>query len=291
MKFQRYLTEMSYKESDIPKHFRVVFDLKSKIKSLLSHKLDHVTGISDNKEISIDFLGTARDAMLVMDSRELISLNKLSRIMYDNPKYLMQDNMAGLRRLFNDRSEPSSSFYLNQTLHNLFEYAFRQYWKKTKPNIAHDIEYMAGWQTLAYHYRDNRKKFNSPKDAAKWAKKAAEVFVEEKSNTSFYWKTAAALSVKEWEDAIVGGLKIAGQLYKGEGEWIVKDNVLKIPKKSRLFVLFSQSDVQKDPKFHYIPADLREMVKKYNLDKKYRIFYIDPKKWNEIRKRHWKKRD
>jgi len=56
MKLQRYLTEMSYKESDIPKHFRVVFDLKSKIKSLLSHKLDHVTGISDNKEISINSL-------------------------------------------------------------------------------------------------------------------------------------------------------------------------------------------------------------------------------------------
>jgi len=71
----------------------VVFDLENIIDQLKTGKIKGLKGISSSSDIQFDFLGVARDAMLQMDSTKLLELNNITRIMYDNPHYLVSKNL------------------------------------------------------------------------------------------------------------------------------------------------------------------------------------------------------
>ncbi len=93
VKFKQYLQEKSFRKSDIPKDFWVVFDLETMIDELKSGKIKGLKGISSSSEIQFQFLGVARDAMLQIDSTELLKINNITRIMYNNPHYLVSKNL------------------------------------------------------------------------------------------------------------------------------------------------------------------------------------------------------
>jgi hypothetical protein len=64
--------------------------MKDQLKSM---KVKGLKGISSDSDIQFQFLGVARDAMLQIPSKDLLEQNKITRIMYDNPHYLVSKNM------------------------------------------------------------------------------------------------------------------------------------------------------------------------------------------------------
>lgn len=90
----------------IPKRFFVVtpFGAHSSeakaVTDISKGVLRGVKGISDKAEIIMQWFGVARDAVLAMDGPELVRLNKLSRVQYDNPDYLVSNGLDALYRIF-----------------------------------------------------------------------------------------------------------------------------------------------------------------------------------------------
>ena len=103
----------SDKSRVVPKKFFVVMpfgsdDYSAKpTKDIAAGVLDGVRGISDKAEIIMQWYGMSRDAILAMDGPELVRLNNLSRIQYDNPDYLVSNGMAALYRIFNKSKDVS----------------------------------------------------------------------------------------------------------------------------------------------------------------------------------------
>lgn len=88
----------------IPKRFYVVMPFgddyaEKAMKDLSSGVLHGVVGISDKAEIIMQWYGMARDAILAMDGPSLVKLNKLSRVQYENPDYMVSNGMLALYRL------------------------------------------------------------------------------------------------------------------------------------------------------------------------------------------------
>ena len=313
MRFKSYINEMSYTEGDIPKLFRVVFDLKNAASSLAKGKLEGVTGISGSKEIVMGFLGVVRDTLLIMP-KETEQLNKLSRVMYDNPYYLLQDNMKALARIF-QKDENS----MDMVIFNLFEYVVR-YWKSTPKfkDAAYAAGYFAWYQDLSRYWRKDKTKINGPRDLAKWALKMT-MEMEKEGHIAWYAKQISAVSLKDMEKSIIEGLKEVSKIYGDEGEWIVKDRNLKIPKSSKLLIVKSLGRYGDNPisgfmEFMHDRADgkidapknmkdsdaykwwqeknapQKEIVKKYKLDKKYKIIYISTKDFDRIKSKYFGRR-
>jgi hypothetical protein len=112
----------SDKSRVVPKKFFVVMPFGSDeysakpTKNIASGVLDGVLGISDKAEIIMMWYGLARDAILAMDGPELVRLNNLSRIQYDNPEYLVSNGMAALYRIFDKERTKNGSYSLATNL-------------------------------------------------------------------------------------------------------------------------------------------------------------------------------
>lgn len=315
MRLKKYLNEDSYSQFDLPKNFFwVVFRLEEGIDSLKKGVLGGVTGISGNKEIVMDFLGIVRNAVLIMPAKEVEKLNKLSRVMYDNPYYLLQDNMKALTRIWEKERR------IEGVIFNLFEYV-TAYWKKSSKyrRVADDAEYFAFHQRLSYMAK-NLKGINGPRDLAKWTKKATEQMYKEEEGKDFsvkhYLKSIKKLTLKDWEHSIIKGLEKVSEIYGGESEWIVKDKKLRIPKDSTLVVLksrlsdmdYSFLDLMKDKEqgkikvpegmddVEYLEQYRKEqspqpkLIKKHGIDKKYKVKYVDNITFDKIKKKYLTRR-
>ena len=320
MKLKKYLREMSFEDKDIPGSFRVVFEINQYdpartmkvVKQLGKMKLEGLTGISEKNDIGFHWLGVARDAMLVMNGREVIKKNKLSRILYGNPNYFLSNNMAMAKRVFMKSSGVSGDSNL---LHNLLEYIFTAMGRSGKID-KHNVSYSAAYQSYAHVAYKKQSGINSSKDMVKWIRKAGEVLRKEQEGRSFSNHHLLSvvddfekLSDKEIEDGIYAGFKLIGDTYGSEGEWVVKNDYLHVPKGSFLFVLAPKKaykEMQKlktdDPQTWNIKKqfghldfmekwdNLIEMFKKEGIFKKYNVKFIGNVKWKEVQSRHLSKR-
>ena len=112
----------SDKSRVVPKKFFVVMPFGSAeysakpTKDIAAGVLDGVLGISDKAEIIMMWYGLARDAILAMDGPELVRLNNLSRIQYDNPEYLVSNGMSALYRIFDKERTKNGSYSLAANL-------------------------------------------------------------------------------------------------------------------------------------------------------------------------------
>jgi hypothetical protein len=302
---QTFLKAGSYTVSDIPKFFRVVFYLKDGAKGLKKGVLEGVKGISDSKEIVMQWLSVNRDAVLIMPPKETIRLNNLSRVMYNNPHYLLQDNMAALLRIWSQRDRQG-------VIQNLFEYVLA-YWRTNKKySDAHYAgQYFGFYQALSYIYKDS---INGSKDLAKWVvKKGLPELEKDRPELSHYIGLLKKLTIRDWEESIIEGLKTVAKVYGNEGEWILKNGILKVPPKSKLLVVKSPMYIdwmkfmedrasgkikipegidEKEEREWYTEQHSPQvaMVKKYNLDKKYKVIYLNKKRFENIKKKFFDRR-
>lgn len=322
MRFKQYLTEMSFEEKDIPRTFRVVFEVdaydKSRfmknIRQLSNMKLEGLTGISDKHDIGFHWLGVARDAMLIMNGKEVVKLNKISRILYGNPNYFLSNKMAMAKRVFNKSSGTSGD---SNILHNIMEYLFLVMGREKKVDKYH-VQYTAAQQDYAHVAYKKQTNINSSKDLVRWIRKAGEVLrKEQEEKTSFKDHHIIAviddiekLSDKSIEDSIKGAFEEIGKTYGDEGEWVIKNDYLKVPKGSYLYILApkkaykeavklkkTKPDIYKgrewmgDFKFMEKFDTLQEEFEKQGIFKKYIVKFIDNSEWKRVQSWHLSQRD
>ena len=313
---------MSFEEKDIPGSFRVVFEINQydpartmkAIKQLGKMKLEGLTGISEKNDIGFNWLGVARDAMLIMKGDKVVKENKLSRILYGNPNYFLSNKMAMAKRVF---MKSQGTMGDSNLLHNLLEYIFKAMAKDGKVS-TYEVTANAPYQDYAHVAYKKSTSISSSKDLVKWIRKAGGILKKEIAASESGWNKGGTvqfiddiekLSDKEIEDGIYKGFEDIGKVYGDEGEWVVKNDYLKIPKGSFLFLLAPKKaykEMEKlkleDPQSWKIQKGFGRMefmekwdaliaaFEKEGIFKKYNVKFIDNTKWSEVQSRHLSKR-
>lgn len=305
MRFLNFITERSFKSSDIPRYFRCVIDIRTDndkgLTDLSNLELTGVTGISDSGQILYDFLGKGRNAFILMDGEETIKLNKISRIMYDNPHYMLSNNMSALRRIYNKESDRDN----RATWHNFADIIVKHLANSnlTDKGFEFYISLDAPGQTISYTNAARNTKVNSIKDAVKVLKRAFKEIVDKKNQD--YKKVHIFSKLLEIDDnklekILYDSLITIGEVYKTEGEWIIKDNSLKIPRNSYLYILQLVDDdiIQKyeqgDDGFINLrygkdierQKEMNNEINKLGINKKYKLKFLSWAKWEETYKKY-----
>lgn len=237
MKFIKWLNEKSYTQKDLPENFFVVFELNEIYQDLLNQKIGGLKGISDKEEIQFQFLGVGRDSMLTIPSKDLLKNNNITRIMYDNPYYLVSKNMWALKRLFN----ASKTKWVRHVIGNIFDHmlvVLKKEGDKKFENFYQDAEHNAisNVKREGYKYFE---RIDSIKDLAKAINNYVNKVFSEESNRTYN------VSIKDWENLLYKTLKRIGNVYQEEGEWVVKNDSLIVPKSSKLYILWPSGLNQK----------------------------------------------
>lgn len=287
----------------IPATFRVVISLyktEEAAQQLANRQLEGVVGISSSGTIGLQWLGVARDAMLAMPGPATIELNNISAVRYQDPDYLMQNNMAALYRIFNQTGP-------ERVLSNIFQYATavaKQSNDKEFGQFAYFSEWCAFWQKLAYHAEKNPININSVEELANWTAENAPLVAEG------YNSDAATMSPERWEHLLRGALRKVSDVYSDEGEWIVEDGILNIPPGSVLYIMtydvpaeimqqWNSSDPADKERLRYSGwygtiermEELQNIVKSYGLDRMYRIRWVSEQGFKDRRNDYFNRRD
>ena len=323
MRLRQYITEMSFTQEDVPRTFRVVLNIDyhdpvKTLKQLGTMKLENITGISDKHDIAFGFLGVARDAMLIMNGQDMLKINKISRIMYDNPHYLFSNNMSGLKRIWMKEGNNTRGLFFNT-----FEYFFNALVADKVLDKYLHMQYSATYQTLANRADDGKPappKINGIKDFIKYYRRLLKAEydyerTEEYKKRNIMGPDRAITDMYEimqktpdsvLEKGVFGMAKIIKQIYGDEGEWVVKDKTLKIPKGSYLYILARKDKAKElnkmkaeNPSLYRTYTKINnwdvEAVEKYEkmllaantyLKGKYIIKFIDEFQWKKIQGLH-----
>jgi hypothetical protein len=264
------LKAKSFSEEDIPRDFRLMFFLPNQKvdvgAQLAAGVLEGVTGITDSGQVlMLRMLGQNRNAMLIMPGPEVVKLNHLSRVMYDNPEYLMSNDMAAIQRIYGGITD--HEYAINRIL---------QAADKVRPAP----DWFGRLRSLDVYAADfGTTPINSVLDLAKKWRDTASAAVEKKVEENKKWldeaevqemrnRYAEALDLKNLSTLVKAALTVIGKDFVWEGEWILKDKNLRIPNGSRLVLIRGKPQQE-------------EAVKQYGLDKHYKILWADSKKLDQ----------
>ena len=134
----------SFEPQDIPQNFwaAVYFDPRD-LDRWERGTLRGIKGISASPEILYEFLSGPGMAFIRLPGARCVARNKLSRVMYTNPNYLMSKNMAALQRIIGVNSPISTLDWLfTRILEQPWESMadFRHYRDQQERDVAHSIE-------------------------------------------------------------------------------------------------------------------------------------------------------
>lgn len=295
MRLREYINEASYSAWDVPKVFKVVIDFERNAdkvaKGLSDGVLNGVKGISSNGEIIWEYLGIARDALLIMPGEETVKLNKLSRYLYTNPNYFFSKNMHHLKRLFMKERRQEGA------LRNIMEYLFAVL---VRNNVfsKFDVKYMVPYQMMEMHPTAKNVKINSVKDFIKWFRDTyRKISAEDAQFKDYYFEVLESISDADMKKYIQQVFEqYVYPIYGSEQEWEVKDEKLKMPKKSILYIL--KTDIKgKDKMWKFMnryeterTENVEKAINKYNLDSKMKVKFIDPRKWKDLQAKHLRRK-
>jgi len=208
-----------------------------KAKDIASGELTGLKGISADKGIVLHWFGIARNALLVMPGADVVSANKLTRFLYDNPEYMVSKGFAALYRLFDKKRGGYGDHGMMQTLIDYVRPALGSGPSKAAGSVAYAIERGdLSASKFGSLYQEQSPKIESVADAARFLRRAA-IQIAEKARYTTYANDAKAVTQSEWAKALREGLKRIGALYRSEGEWIIKGSSFRIPANSKLVVL------------------------------------------------------
>lgn len=302
----RILSERSYTAGDIPKIFWLVTDVSkyspTSTKGLATGVMPGLSGISGDRRIVLDWFGVARNALLIMPGREVVKLNKLSRVLYDNPDYLVSNNLDAIIRLFNKTSNKAGA------VQNLLDYFQEALSTRTDgdSNSLRDLFHglRSGYiskSDISRGFFGTNPKIHTVWDLAKWFHKNIVDFA-----VDYLKDSVRGVSLKQYESILRAALKRMGQVYASEGEWRVKSAKFRVPPKSRLVLLrpdnVSEEDIAlylrspeayKDAMGERAPGFGRDQlsfgdnvlaqVREHGLHRKYRLRYTPEKRFDDRR--------
>jgi len=305
-----FLIERSYGPADVPGVFWLVTDIddinEDQVKQLASGVLKGVKGISGDRRIVRQFLGVARNAMLVMPGKDVAKLNKLTRVLYEKPEYLVSKNLICLYRIW--QKDPESGLGRDGVMMNFMDY-FRMFLQKEPmgsplAKIGHAIDY--GYLSRSKYgelFRGQNPRINSIRDLAKWIRNASIEIAKKRDIGEFYLDLLQKIPIKDFYRIAHRTLKRIGDIYKDEGEWIMKGDTFRVPPKTRLLVLKDERvtpEVIKKHREGTLPTKELELaaqgyrfpksfltvidlIDKYGLDKKYKLRFVPERKFDAHR--------
>lgn len=313
---RKILREASYTETDVPKHFWMVTSVdkysEDFIKQLATGELKGVKGISDRKQIVTQWLGVARNAVLIIPSGPFLKQNKVSRVMYDNPHFLVSKGMQALFRLFN--RTPEDDYDWNGTMQTLMDYVKAGSKEEQLSDNMKRIQYLIDYGELApswygSEYRKEKPNINTIKDLSQWVQQATVEIA--KRNSKYNVEEAEAITRQEWEPLLLKALKLIGKVYQDEGEWLVKGDTMKIPAQSTLFIAvdadpkkisdqareeYADPEKRDDPwssprvKQEKETLALMDLARSFGLQNHYNLHFVPMKKFEKYREKLWAKR-
>lgn len=271
--------------------YHTEYEYEDKVfKELSNFKLNGVIGVSTNKwNVSNWFVH--RDCLIVMDFKKFKELNNATQVLYNDPDYLMANDMEVLLRLSDRKNDDIQSKI--DIIHNFSKHLVPEFSlvKADSPSLNKE------WANLEYaidphkshsftnYIRRINPTINSPKDFANLMLDYVKD-PEEKNNLMFPTDLTNQLTVDDIVPIIELGVKRQGNVFQDEGEWILEDKTLNIPKDSQLFfkadfdydseTLPYYYDIEK--KINEIRSNkgivLKEKITEYNLYDKYKVYFV-----------------
>jgi hypothetical protein len=238
----------SYSGQDVPEYFYVVIDTwlqhgrdwqpkcDEVLAQLKARQLDGIRGISSSESIVGQF--GSRGAFLQMPGWETTTINNLSRVMYDNPAYLVSKDLLALYRIYDDKY--GSSQARHHVLHNVANEVMKAM-DSFNSRAYYDLKYVEAGQHVAFWARSHPEKSNTVKQLADFIYRGfLDAWMEPNrghANVPF--------TLIDVEEATLKALTKIGRIYNDEGEWFVKDHSLKIPEGTILWIHEEPPKMQK----------------------------------------------
>lgn len=210
--------EKSFQEEDIPSHFYVSGWWDSAKDTIGRMYLEGVVGISDSHDNMYEWF-VMREFALKMPGRPFMELNSVSRVMYGNPHYLVSKNMQALKRLFN--SADNTITKIGRHIANAS--------KGTQLFMA------LGGNDLTHvekAFDEKKPSINTLHDLAKFIYE----HLEYGSYPYGFRGITKKISYQEFYAICEKALRDLGEVYRSEGEWLIKDKNLRIPPGSILYI-------------------------------------------------------
>lgn len=232
-----------YRNSNITKNskFYLAIDDYNKIfnNELFLSKgiLKGLSGISSSEDI-IDNLGTGCDILIEMLESEVLKLNKVSKVEYDNVAYLCANNFKNLKRIM------GASFMLYSTP-MFIEKMFHEMDTQGDINIIKDVD-----ENL-YNFltKDIKKLFSIEKPNVNSLEDFCQLIA---SHTDFKYEMLYPI-LHEYIISLV-------EKYRYEEEWIVESDLFIVPSGSvlKVFMSYVDDNVDNDKLFPKVKKDIEE---------------------------------
>lgn len=296
----RGVVEGSYTIEEVPSVFFVALPFdpsdEARMGQFAAGEFLGLRGISASKEIVLEFLGVAREALLVMPGEALLKANKATRVQYDNPRYLTSKGMWALYRLL--QKDPDSSSDRYQLMGRLKEYLRAEL---AKGADTKGLAQVVDAARLEGRFADGAP-INTPEELAAWFEAALLATARYDSDKKVVEKGAPHLL-----KAVLAALGKIGATYKGEGEWVLKGESLKVPAGSTLVLLRPEVDEVEYEKWREAKglgatkwmwqADgfkrwegIQGAIERYGLRSKYKVKLVSEAQFERTKARLWAQR-
>jgi len=234
MIFKTFL-EKSYGPGDIPKYFYLATKLDKAFDGLMKKKFIGILGVSSTKNIA-GIASPNSNVTIEMNAKKVLASNKLSRVMYDNPEYIVQDNFDALKRLapLADETDTNTeilqffmnswAIYDNKTLHLKVAFKLCGLNRDFNEMIKSSFTNIKNLHDLAKKTKASVDKFLNKLMTDNKLKRfiAIEKVLNYKIDTYVYYFKACI------EEIMIN--------YDEEEEWRTKDKIFIIPNKSTLYL-------------------------------------------------------
>ena len=298
--------EASRNGESLPRFFWLVLDIpnreltndpygdrdRKQLSDIGSGQLEGVRGISDRKEIMMNWFMVGRNAAIFLPPRAIEQSNDIERIRYDNPDHLCENNLALIYRLFD--KEKGGKYRHEQVMQTICGYVL-MYLKSLNSNAAWTIDYNK-YRPIKEAWEANPSGIDSLNDLKNW-------FVEQ---VHMGYPDDQHLNNKEVDEqmreSVSLALKKIGRIYGDEGEWIIHSQHLTIPHGCIMLIAVDmeaknryQEWLGNDRKFSGIDGylwdgrmkrvnNLLKNIKEFGIDQHYDIRYVDSRNWDQVRK-------
>ncbi|KKN96779.1 hypothetical protein LCGC14_0164230 [marine sediment metagenome] len=235
------LTEAA--DAAVPQYFYLALDFGSynydeMLANLMSGRLEGLKGIGATsiQDMIMDW-GQLRELLIRMPGDDVAALNDVSMIRYDDPAYLMANNMEALGRLFNSPGDPQ------QILTKMGSYVLKALRDFGAAQQHYGFQYSGPLQSFGHWIARSGRRINSVDDMVRLFLQ----FLDEEHNSDDPYRRAITSHLdydqpdfpdaSEWKKWFHQGVKNMGALYSAEVEWAVKSGALKVPESSDIWVI------------------------------------------------------
>jgi hypothetical protein len=283
----------SYRGTDIPRWFFVVSYPEDLIPSLAHDEVTGIAGVADTPEILQEWLWL-RPGAIMMPGSAFERLNHVSRVLYDNADYLASNNLYALRRLYNDLSWGLDRTNLFTKMSSYLEAAIKEQATRAKTNeqrlalgdAAYQIRYYGSSVIEREHWPPSRK-IQSARGLARWLY-TLDWFGRGSTTTI----KDLGVSFDNWLASVRRTLLLMGATYADEGEWIVKNKKIQIPKRSVLLLPPDDYEVTwTDPETRKLrKSTIGQLLDDYGLRRRFKIARFDPNRFRQKKERRQARR-